>query len=50
MWLDNKHTVFGQDYERMEVVEKIASVKTNNRDMPVEDVLINSIEIMAYGE
>ncbi|MBQ3497712.1 MAG: peptidylprolyl isomerase [Clostridia bacterium] len=44
-WLDFKHTVFGQVYEGMEVVDAIANVKTARGDKPVEDVVINSIEI-----
>ena len=44
-WLDFKHTVFGQVYEGMDVVDAIANVKTGRGDKPVEDVIINSIEI-----
>ena len=44
-WLDFKHTVFGQVYEGMEVVDAIANVRTARGDKPVEDVIINSIEI-----
>ena len=44
-WLDFKHTVFGQVYEGMEVVDAIANVKTARGDKPVEDVVINTIEI-----
>ncbi len=44
-WLDFKHTVFGQVYEGMEVVDAIANVKTARGDKPVDDVIINSIEI-----
>ncbi len=43
--LDFVHTVFGQVYEGMDVVDKIAAVKTNGDDKPLEDVIIKSIEI-----
>lgn len=43
--LDFKHAVFGQVYEGMDVVDKIAAVKTDGKDKPLEDVVINSIEI-----
>lgn len=45
-WLDFRHTVFGQVYEGMDVVDSIADVKKNAMDMPLEDVIINSIEIL----
>lgn len=44
-WLDFKHTVFGQVYEGMEVVDAIAVVKTDMSDKPLEDVVIKTIEI-----
>ena len=43
-WLDFRHTVFGQVFEGMDIVDKIAEVKTVN-DKPAEDVIINSIDI-----
>ena len=45
-WLDFRHTVFGQVYEGMEVVDAIASVKFGAADKPLEDVVINSIDII----
>jgi peptidyl-prolyl cis-trans isomerase B (cyclophilin B) len=45
-WLDFRHSVFGQVYEGMEVVDAIADVKVGGADKPVVDVLINSIDII----
>ena len=44
-WLDFRHTVFGQVTDGMDVVDAIAAVETNN-DVPCEDVLIESVEIV----
>lgn len=46
---DKGHTVFGQVYDGMDVVDAIAAVKTDEESgKPVENVLINSIEILEY--
>ena len=48
-WLDFRHTVFGQVYDGMDVVNAIAGVPTDGNDKPRQDVTITSIEIHPYG-
>ena len=43
------HTVFGQVYAGMDVVDAIAAVETDDNDKPKEDVVINSIEVIRYA-
>jgi peptidyl-prolyl cis-trans isomerase A (cyclophilin A) len=46
-WLQGKHTIFGEvaDDESRAVVDAIEGVPTDGRDKPVEDVVINSIDV-----
>src|SRR3989344_1263181 len=44
-WLDGKHTAFGKVLSGLDIVDKIESVKVNENDHPIDDVVINSIEI-----
>ena len=45
--LDRRHTVFGQlaDEASYQVLDKIAAVETGAMDKPVEDVVIETIEV-----
>ena len=45
-WLDFRHTVFGQVTDGMDVVDSIAAVKVGAADKPVDDVIIETIEIL----
>ena len=47
-YLDGNYTVFGQVYDGMDVVNDIAQVETNYNDRPLNDVIIESIEITTY--
>jgi peptidyl-prolyl cis-trans isomerase B (cyclophilin B) len=47
-WLDNKHTVFGQVFEGIEIVDKIAQVAVDKDSRPMEEVKILDIEILKY--
>lgn len=45
-WLDGKHTNFGFVVEGKDIVEKIGEVKTDASDRPVQDVILQSIDLI----
>lgn len=47
-WLYMKHTVFGQIYEGLDLLDQIAAVPTDKKDRPLEDVVIETIRIFGY--
>ena len=48
-WLQGKHTIFGEvvDQASKAVVDSIAAVATGAQDRPLEDVVLQSVEIAA---
>ena len=47
-WLDFSHTVFGQVYDGMDVVDAIAHVRCDHNDRPASDVVIRSVDVFEY--
>ncbi len=45
--LDNKHSVFGEVTQGLDVVNAIARVDRNSRDKPIEDVVMKSVTIVS---
>ncbi len=47
-WLNGRHTVFGQVFEGMDVVDKIANVSRDASDKPLEDVVMEKVSVETY--
>lgn len=47
--LDGQYAAFGKVIEGMEVVDKIASVRTDMRDRPMEEQVMDTVTVETYG-
>jgi peptidyl-prolyl cis-trans isomerase B (cyclophilin B) len=45
-WLDQRHTVFGQVVEGMDIVDKISETSVDAKDKPEEDIIIKDIKVV----
>lgn len=47
-WLQGKHTIFGKvkDQASIDVVDTIANTATGAQDRPLDDIMLNSVEII----
>jgi peptidyl-prolyl cis-trans isomerase A (cyclophilin A) len=44
-WLDGHHSVFGKIIDGMEVIDAISKVDRDRRDKPLQNIVINKIDI-----
>jgi cyclophilin family peptidyl-prolyl cis-trans isomerase len=45
-WLDDRHAVFGKVVEGMEVIRELGKVETGRNDRPVDDVVMEKVELV----
>jgi len=49
-WLDGKHTIFGKVVQGLEVIDSIGQVPTAAADKPIDDVIIETVNIIRKGK
>lgn len=47
-WLYRQHTVFGQVYEGLDVLDAVAATQVDADDKPVTDVIIDKVNVFEY--